>query len=211
MDKNTREKFIEFVEEYVQEDRKDKFRKVLEERTKYVTVVIEDPVRSQNASAVVRTCDCFRLAARPTNRIPCHCLGGRARLTWFLLIRNFSAGCGSLLRPLRMSNFTAGGFPTRGRACASITWKVVLRDIDSGAGACKWHLFFAFHCCPNLWRLVSQDWLAPWDASKGTWPLISSDWWQYWTWSVFACQIGIASWRTVEIDILSLHISYHYK
>ena len=59
MDKETRNKFIEFVEVYVQEDRKAKFKKVLDERTKYITVVIEDPVRSQNASAVVRTCDCF--------------------------------------------------------------------------------------------------------------------------------------------------------
>ena len=59
MDKETRNKFIEFVEVYVQEDRKEKFKKVLDERTKYITVVIEDPVRSQNASAVVRTCDCF--------------------------------------------------------------------------------------------------------------------------------------------------------
>tara|TARA_B100001094_G_C18163652_1_gene790758 strand:- start:1044 stop:1760 length:717 start_codon:yes stop_codon:yes gene_type:complete len=59
MEKRIRDKFIDFVEGYVQEDRKNKFKKVLEERTKYITVVIEDPVRSQNASAVVRTCDCF--------------------------------------------------------------------------------------------------------------------------------------------------------
>lgn len=59
MDKDTRDKFIGFVENYVQDDRKEKFRKVLDERTKYVTVVIEDPIRSQNASAVVRTADCF--------------------------------------------------------------------------------------------------------------------------------------------------------
>lgn len=59
MKKKTRDRFIDFVEDYVQEDRKEKFKKVLKERTKYVTVVIEDPIRSQNASAVVRTCDCF--------------------------------------------------------------------------------------------------------------------------------------------------------
>ncbi len=59
MDKATRDKFIDFVEDYVQDERKEKFRKILEERTNYVTVVIEDPIRSQNASAVIRTADCF--------------------------------------------------------------------------------------------------------------------------------------------------------
>lgn len=59
MDKETRGKFIDFVQEYVQDDRKEKFQKVLGQRTKYLTVVLEDVIRSQNASAVIRSCDCF--------------------------------------------------------------------------------------------------------------------------------------------------------
>ena len=59
MDKATRNKFIAFVQEYVQEERIEKFHKVLQERTKYITIVLENIIQSQNASAVIRSCDCF--------------------------------------------------------------------------------------------------------------------------------------------------------
>ena len=36
-----------------------RFREVLEERTRYITVVLEELYQEQNASAVLRTCDCF--------------------------------------------------------------------------------------------------------------------------------------------------------
>lgn len=35
------------------------FNKIVENRTQYITVVLEDIFQSQNASAVLRTCDCF--------------------------------------------------------------------------------------------------------------------------------------------------------
>lgn len=35
------------------------FNKIIEHRTKYITVVLEDIFQSQNASAVLRSCDCF--------------------------------------------------------------------------------------------------------------------------------------------------------
>ena len=35
------------------------FNRVIEYRTKYITVVLEDIFQSQNASAVLRSCDCF--------------------------------------------------------------------------------------------------------------------------------------------------------
>lgn len=44
---------------YVTENRKQLFLKVIENRTRYLTVVLEDIYQSQNASAVLRTCDCF--------------------------------------------------------------------------------------------------------------------------------------------------------
>ena len=59
MIKQTLHKFIDFVKEYVQDERKNKFLEVLEERTTYVTVVLEDIIQSQNASAVIRSCDGF--------------------------------------------------------------------------------------------------------------------------------------------------------
>ena len=59
MIKQTLHKFIDFVKEYVQDERKNKFLEVLEERTNYITVVLEDIIQSQNASAVIRSCDGF--------------------------------------------------------------------------------------------------------------------------------------------------------
>ena len=48
MDKATRDKFIDFLQNYVQEERINKFHKVLNERTKYVTVVLENIIQSEN-------------------------------------------------------------------------------------------------------------------------------------------------------------------
>lgn len=43
---------------FITEKRLALFRQVLEERTRYITVLLEDIYQSQNASAVLRTCDC---------------------------------------------------------------------------------------------------------------------------------------------------------
>tara|TARA_R110001583_G_scaffold77491_2_gene210884 strand:- start:386 stop:1060 length:675 start_codon:yes stop_codon:yes gene_type:complete len=53
------EKYIEYLEQFLTEKRKNLFHKVLEERTKHFTVAIEDIFQPQNASAIVRTCDVF--------------------------------------------------------------------------------------------------------------------------------------------------------
>jgi tRNA (guanosine-2'-O-)-methyltransferase len=50
---------IAFLEEFITERRKNLFHKIIESRTRYLTVVLEDIYQSQNASAVLRTCDCF--------------------------------------------------------------------------------------------------------------------------------------------------------
>ena len=57
--KETRAEFINFLKKYVQKERQEKFKKVLNERTKYITVVLEDIHHPHNASAVIRSCDCF--------------------------------------------------------------------------------------------------------------------------------------------------------
>jgi len=49
---------IEHLSGFVTENRLSLFKKVLSERTRYITVVLEDIYQSQNASAVLRTCDC---------------------------------------------------------------------------------------------------------------------------------------------------------
>src|SRR6056297_3246880 len=50
---------IKYLSSFVTPERLMLFDEVLEQRTHYITVVLEDIYQSQNASAVLRTCDCF--------------------------------------------------------------------------------------------------------------------------------------------------------
>ena len=50
---------IEYLSRFVGEARQQRIQRVLENRTRHVTVVLEDVYRSQNASAVLRTCECL--------------------------------------------------------------------------------------------------------------------------------------------------------
>jgi tRNA (guanosine-2'-O-)-methyltransferase len=52
-------KYIEYLEQFVTDKRKDLFRKVIAERTRHFTVAIEDIYQPHNASAVVRSCEIF--------------------------------------------------------------------------------------------------------------------------------------------------------
>ncbi|MFB6340704.1 TrmH family RNA methyltransferase [Saccharicrinis sp. FJH62] len=52
-------KLIQYLTQFLTEDRNAAIDRVLTERTRYITVVLEDIFQSQNASAVLRTCDCF--------------------------------------------------------------------------------------------------------------------------------------------------------
>jgi len=49
----------DFLGQYITDNRKVTIEKVLEQRTRYLTLVLEDIYQSQNASAVVRTCECM--------------------------------------------------------------------------------------------------------------------------------------------------------
>lgn len=50
---------IEYLKPFVTEARLEIFNEVLGNRTRYITVALEDIYQSQNASAVLRTSDCF--------------------------------------------------------------------------------------------------------------------------------------------------------
>jgi tRNA (guanosine-2'-O-)-methyltransferase len=50
---------INYLSEFITSRRKELFINVLERRTRYLTVVLEDIYQSQNASAVLRSCECF--------------------------------------------------------------------------------------------------------------------------------------------------------
>lgn len=48
-----------FLAGYMTEERADLFSRIVAERTRYLTVVVEDVYQPHNASAVLRSCDCF--------------------------------------------------------------------------------------------------------------------------------------------------------
>ena len=51
--------FIEYLSGFITKERFHLFEKILKNRTRYITVVLEDIYQPHNASAVLRTCDCF--------------------------------------------------------------------------------------------------------------------------------------------------------
>jgi len=50
---------IHYLSEFATSERLKRFNEVLANRTRYITVVLEELYQQHNASAVLRTCDCF--------------------------------------------------------------------------------------------------------------------------------------------------------
>ena len=50
---------IDYLSGFINEERRERLRNILHQRTRHITVVLEDIYQSQNASAVVRTCECL--------------------------------------------------------------------------------------------------------------------------------------------------------
>ena len=55
----TPEKQMEILTEFMQPARKERLNWVLEQRTQYLTIILENIYHPQNASAVLRSCECF--------------------------------------------------------------------------------------------------------------------------------------------------------
>lgn len=53
------QQLINYLSDFITPERLHLFNKIIENRTDYITVVLEDIYQAQNASAVLRTCDCF--------------------------------------------------------------------------------------------------------------------------------------------------------
>ena len=53
------EKLVNHLSQFVTDRRLQLFNKLLDHRTRYITVVLEDLFQSHNASAVLRSCECF--------------------------------------------------------------------------------------------------------------------------------------------------------
>ncbi|WP_282133732.1 TrmH family RNA methyltransferase [Cellulophaga baltica] len=52
-------KLLKYLEEFISEERKERFLQILEERTYKIAVAIEDVFQMHNTSAVIRSCDIF--------------------------------------------------------------------------------------------------------------------------------------------------------
>lgn len=52
-------KLLAYLEEFISENRKQRFVEILAERTNYLTVAVEDVFQMHNTSAVVRSCESF--------------------------------------------------------------------------------------------------------------------------------------------------------
>lgn len=57
MDHNTKVELLTFLSNYLTENRKQMFERVLQFRTRHITIVLEDIYQPQNASAVLRSAD----------------------------------------------------------------------------------------------------------------------------------------------------------
>lgn len=53
------EDLLSYLEDFISEERKDRFISVLKKRTKFITVAIEDVYQMHNTSAVIRSCESF--------------------------------------------------------------------------------------------------------------------------------------------------------
>ncbi|RLD56042.1 MAG: TrmH family RNA methyltransferase [Bacteroidetes bacterium] len=59
MEHSIKSELLNFLESFISENKRGLFKKTIEYRTRYITVVLEDIFQPHNASAVLRTCDCF--------------------------------------------------------------------------------------------------------------------------------------------------------
>lgn len=59
MSENLKQLIFSYLSGFITENKLHRFEEVLQNRTRYITVVLEDLYQPHNASAVLRTCDCF--------------------------------------------------------------------------------------------------------------------------------------------------------
>lgn len=53
------QKLLTYLEQFISEERKNRFTEVLNQRTNFITVAVEDVYQMHNASAVIRSCESF--------------------------------------------------------------------------------------------------------------------------------------------------------
>ena len=61
MDIQFKKELIAYLSEYITENKKEKMSAVIKDRTRHVSIVLEDVFQAHNASAVIRSAECFGL------------------------------------------------------------------------------------------------------------------------------------------------------
>ena len=59
MNEDVQQNIIDYLSGFINEERRERLQQILGERTRHITVVLEDVYQPQNASAVIRTCECL--------------------------------------------------------------------------------------------------------------------------------------------------------
>ncbi len=54
-----KQQIIDYLSGFINEERRERLESILRQRTRHITVVLEDIYQPQNASAVMRTCECL--------------------------------------------------------------------------------------------------------------------------------------------------------
>ena len=132
-------KMIRELSGFITERRRRVFDQVLDFRTRYITVVLEDIYQSHNASAVLRTCECFGIQ-------DVHIIENRNRYNinpdvvlgaskWLNLIKynKLEYNTGEALKALRKEHYRIIATTLDEKA-------IPLQEFDLGAGKCA--LFF---------------------------------------------------------------------
>ena len=58
-DKTLKQQLLSYLQEFISPNKKNKFETLILQRTRHLTIVLEDIYQPHNASAVLRSCDCF--------------------------------------------------------------------------------------------------------------------------------------------------------
>ena len=125
MDQN----LLAYLEGYLTKKRKSLFKKVLEDRTRHFTVVLEDIFQPHNASAVVRTCDIFgiqdvhAIENKYNNKISRHVAKGSQKWLSYNRYRNDGDNTTSCLASLKDKGYQIIATTPHNDSC-------VLQDFD---------------------------------------------------------------------------------
>jgi tRNA (guanosine-2'-O-)-methyltransferase len=58
-DNSIKQQLLLYLQEFISPNKKNKFDELILQRTRHITIVLEDIYQPHNASAVLRSCDCF--------------------------------------------------------------------------------------------------------------------------------------------------------